>query len=136
MALTANRNTKEVYCNAECIHRVRPVAEGTAVYTGSIVAVNSSGYACPAADTEGLVVLGRCEDILPGNRVIIKSGVFVFNNSTASGQTLTAADINREVYVIDDETVGKTSSGNIVAGVLREIISPAEVVVEIGNQSI
>ena len=52
-------------------------------------------------------------------------------------EKLTAADINRTVYVIDDHTVGKTGGTNhIPAGVLREIDADSQVVVEIGNHVI
>ena len=52
-------------------------------------------------------------------------------------EKLTAADINKAVYVIDDHTVGKVGGTNhIRAGVLREIDADSQVIVEIGNQVI
>ena len=67
--------------------------------------------------------------------MIAKSGVFKFDNAAGEDEKLTAADINKAVYIIDDHTVGKVGGTNrIRAGVLREIDADSQVVIEIGNQ--
>ena len=135
-ALTSARDTKEVYCNALCIHRVKTLATGTSVYTGSICAVNSSGNAVPASDTAGLVVIGRAEAFVSDTKLIAKSGVFIYDNATST-EALTVADINKKVFVIDDHTVGKTGGTNkIPAGTMRDILPDGGIVVEIGNNSL
>jgi len=135
-ALSAARNTREVYCNASAIHRVKEVAASTTIYPGSICAVNASGKAVPASDTAGLIVIGRCEEVLTGGRIIAKSGVYVFDNG-ASTEALDATDINAKVYVVDDHTVGAVGGTNsIVAGVMRDILPDGGIVVEIGNQAL
>ena len=135
-ALQQDRNTKEIYCNAPAIHRIRSMGK-TQVYAGSICAVNSEGAAVPAADEAGLVVLGRCETYLSHGKIIAKSGVFIFDAATDGSEKLSDTDINHIVYVLDDHTVGKTGGTNhIPAGVLRDIVSSTEVAVEIGNLAI
>ena len=132
-ALNAPRNTREVYCNAATIHRVAAAAANTTVYPGSICALNSSGKVIPASDTASIIVIGRCEEVLADKRIVAKTGVFLFDNGTST-EALSAADINKKVYVIDDHTVGKVGGTNkIPAGVLRDILSSGELVVEIGT---
>lgn len=132
-ALTSERNTREVYCNALNLHRVKEIADSTSIYTGAIVAVNSSGKAVPASDAAGTVVLGRAEAFTANNKVITKSGVFIYDNG-AGDEALSAAQINKLVYVLDDHTVGKVGGTNkIPCGILRDVVSATEVIVEIGN---
>lgn len=133
-ALTAPRNTREVYCNAVAIHRVATPAASTTIYPGSICALNSSGKAVPASDTAGLVVIGRCEEVLSDGRIVAKSGVYVFDNGTST-EALAVSDINKKVYALDDQTVGKIGGTNkIVAGILRDVLASGELVIEIGTQ--
>lgn len=135
-ALQQDRNTKEIYCNVPAIHRVRSMGSEQ-VYAGSICAVNARGVAVPASDSAGLVVIGRCETYLSNGKIIAKSGAFVYDCSGNTNEALTEADLNHVVYILDDHTVGKNGGTNkIPAGVLRDIISPTEVVVEIGNLAI
>lgn len=131
-ALTGARNTREVYCNSLCIHRIKNKGSQD-VHLGGICAIDSSGNVVPASDTEGLVVIGRAEAVVPEGKIIVKSGVFIYNNGTST-EALGAGDINKKVYIVDDQTVGKIGgTKKIVAGVLRDIISTTEVAVEIGN---
>lgn len=130
-ALTASRDTKE---RAGSVINF-PVAASNKVYVGSLVALNSGGYAVPAADTAGLRVIGRCEGSPPGITgtipgsdvdnsggsngaltVDVKRGVFEFNNG-ASGEALGVGDVGKLCFALDDNTVGKAGGTNkIVAG--------------------
>lgn len=132
-ALTSERNTREVFCNALNLHRVKEIAEGSVIHPGAIVALNAAGKAVPASDTANLVVIGRADAFTVNGKIIVKSGMFIYDNA-ASGDALGNADINRLVYVVDDHTVGKNGGSNkIPCGILRDILSPSEVIVEIGN---
>ena len=113
-ALSNARNTTEILCHTQKLHRTRTVKDNTKIYTGSMVAINgSTNKAEPAADAAGLIVIGR------------------------EAEKLTHADINKTVYAIDDHTVGKAGGTNkIKAGILREIDADSQVIVEIGNQVI
>ncbi len=137
-ALSNARNTTEILCHTQKLHRTRTVKDDVKIYTGSIVAINgSTNKAEPASDAAGLIVIGRAEGFTADGRVIAKSGVFKFDNASAAAEKLTHADINKTVYVIDDHTVGKAGGTNkIKAGILREIDADSQVIVEIGNQVI
>lgn len=107
-ALSNARNTTEILCHTQKLHRTRTVKDNTKIYTGSMVAINgSTNKAEPAADAAGLIVIGRAEGFTADGRVIAKSGVFKFDNASAEAEKLTHADINKTVYAIDDHTVGK-----------------------------
>lgn len=115
--LTAERDTSERAI------RIRTLVAATPIFCGALVAVNSAGKAVPAADTAGLRVVGRAEHTVAANEVLrIASGGFRFENGS-SGAALAAADIGGPAVVIDDETVGKTSTNKIAAGIVGDVTS-------------
>lgn len=117
MALTKNRDTREI---AGALVRLT-VKTGATIYAGALVAVDSTGYAVPASDAAGLKVVGRAEhQAAAGQPVMVKRGVFLYNNKT--GDKVTAAHIGGYCYVADDETVQATANSNaIIAGVVRGV---------------
>ncbi len=117
-ALNKNRNT------AERIPAMRQFEAAAKLYTGALVALNSSGKAVPASDTAGLTVIGRAEMSAEiGQIVTVKSGCFRYGNS-ADAAKITAADIGGVCYVADDQTVGKTGGTNsIAAGIVYDVES-------------
>ena len=121
-ALTQARNTAELHVGALHYNFEREVASDNTVYAGGIVAQNSSGKAVPASDTANLVVLGRAEGTVgAGNNVLIRTGVFLFDNGTSS-EELTAADIGAAAFIVDDHTVGKIGGTNhIPAGIVIDV---------------
>ena len=134
MALTAGRNTVEIQDGKTLI---LPVKANTKIYEGSLVAVDSTGYAVPGKKVEGLLVAGRAEEFVDntgvGNGNGVKSvrvtrGVFKLNNDVTN--PITATDLLKDCYILDDETVTMLTVGTSVAGkVLR--LDNGEVVVEI-----
>ena len=121
-ALSQARNTAELHVGALHYNFERTVNDGGTVYAGGIAAQNSSGKAVPASDTAGLVVLGRAEATVgAGEKVLIRTGVFLFDNGTGS-EELTAADIGAAAYIVDDHTVGKVGGTNhIPAGIVIDV---------------
>jgi hypothetical protein len=121
-ALSQARNTAELHVGALHYNFEREVASDATVYAGGIVAQNSSGKAVPASDTANLVVLGRAEATVgAGEKVLIRTGVFLFDNGTSS-EELTTADIGAAAYIVDDHTVGKVGGTNhIPAGVVVDV---------------
>lgn len=87
-----------------------PVAASTVIYAGALTAVNSSGYAAPAADSSAQAFAGKADtraDNSAGSNGSAtvdghRSGVFEFNSSG-----MTQADLNQDAYVVDDNTVGR-----------------------------
>jgi hypothetical protein len=118
-ALSANRDTPEL----KPANLIWLTQGSNVIYAGSIVAVNSSGVAVPAADATGYDVVGRAE-VYQDNTgsgysstktINVRRGVFQWEN----GDSITDADIGSLVYVTDDQTVQKgASSYDIIAGVV------------------
>lgn len=105
-----------------------PVAAAKKIFAGTLVAVDASGNANPAANTAALRVVGRAEEDVDNSAgsagdlsVRVKRGVFEVNNSAT--YAVTAADRGKNVLVEDDNTVANTASQNIKAGVALEISS-------------
>lgn len=102
---------------------VQDVAASTTIEAGKMTARNSSGYAVEAADTAGLVVTGRAEEKVDnssganGDKTVEvrRNKAFKFKNSGTNA--VTVAEIGKDVFVEDDETVAKEPGINsIIAG--------------------
>ena len=78
--------------------------------------------------------MGRVEDVDTDNNVAeICSGVYLYENGE-DAEALAITDLNKVVYVVDDQTVGKVGGSNkIVAGILRDVLTDGTVAVEVGN---
>jgi hypothetical protein len=93
-----------------------PVKAATRINGGSIVATDTSGRAVPASADASLRVRGRAR-VAADNTAVgaadgdvtveIEAGCFFYTN----GDSITAADIGKMLYAIDDQTVAKSSSG-------------------------
>lgn len=113
-ALTASRTTPEIKG-----HRYNlPVAASVLIYAGALIVVNSSGYAKPGVTGTTLRAVGIAEGYVDNSSggngdvdVLVRPGIFGFKNS-AGGDEITAADIGATAYVVDDQTVAKTSDTN------------------------
>lgn len=110
-ALTQDRNTAK----REGDELVLPVAAAKKIYAGSLVARDSGGNATPGAVATTLVGAGRAEELADnsggsaGDKTVrVRKGVFRFANS-ASGDLITRAEIGTDCYIVDDQTVAKTS---------------------------
>lgn len=112
-ALAADRNTTY----REGLDLQIPVYQSVKIYAGSMVCVNSSGYAVPAANASGNkfvgVAMGQADNS-SGNsgdiNVIVRTeGVFEFA-ATSIGQ----ANLLSDMYVVDDQTFDETDPGHSV----------------------
>ena len=107
----------------------RPVAAGTVIFAGSLVALNAAGNAVPGSTATTLVADGRAEETVDnsaggiGDRtVLVRKGVFRFANS-ASTDLITRAEIGDDCWIVDDQTVAKTSGSSTrsVAGRIVDV---------------
>lgn len=122
--------------------RQYPVAASTTIYAGTMVALNSSGYAIPAADTAGLLVIGRAEEYVDNAAgsagdltVNCRKGVFRYANS-GSAAVDAVADVGKFAFVEDDQTVAETSTHSVKAGIVVDIDDDGVWVDMTGNRSI
>lgn len=113
MALSRERNTTSI---GDGLVREVGVKANVIIYNGGLV-VQDAGLAAPGRTAATLVALGKAEGTVDNTggadgakRVRIKRGVHGFKN--LSGDPVVAADVGKDCYVVDDETVAKTSGGN------------------------
>lgn len=129
-ALATERDTLEMGAHALVEQISVPLAATTKVYQGGIVCVNAAGYGTPGAATYGLKAVGRAEETVDNTgsagdlSVNVKRGCFKFANS-ATTDALTIADVGRDCYIVDDQTVARTNATGLrpVAGMVVQVDS-------------
>lgn len=124
-AATADRNTPR----RAGTNFAFPVKAATKIYAGTLVTLEA-GLAVPGKTAVGLVAVGIAEetvDNLAGANgavtVPVRRGdVWRFDNSAAADQ-ITLADVGKDAYIVDDQTVAKTSATDTrsVAGTIRDV---------------
>lgn len=106
-----------------------PMAASTKCFAGSIACINSSGYLTKGATSTSLKCVGimkeTADNSAGANAAItgkVKRGCFQFANS-ASTDLITLAEVGSDCYIVDDQTVAKTSgsSSRSVAGKVRDV---------------
>lgn len=123
-AATAAVNTKSR--NGETISL--GVYTNTIIYQGTIVCMNSSGYAIAGADASGNVVVGMATETVDNRTgatgagvsgiktIKVQRGVFGW---AQTGSAISDTSIGSLAYVFDSQTVTNASAGNsIIAGVI------------------
>lgn len=103
-----------------------PVAANTTIYQGTLVALDVTGQAVPAADAAGLRVVGvacqtydNSDGAAGATLATVRRGTFLFQNSVT--QPLTAADAGKIAVVEDDSTIAASATHRIAAGRFLEI---------------
>lgn len=112
-ALTTARNTPERagdVLSYPVRASVRPIQGGIAVLNG--------GFAAPGATATGLIAIGRFEETVDNTAgangavsVLVKRGTFRLGNSSA-GDLIAQADVGADCFLVNDQTVAKTSATN------------------------
>jgi len=133
-ALSADRNTKRKLSNELQSY---PMYADATIYAGSLVCLNSSGYAIAAADTAGNILVGIARETLANTAAagygtsgdisieVWRAGVFEL-----VGSGLAITDVGSAVYITDDQTVS-TTAANVYAGIIANIDSATSVWVDI-----
>lgn len=125
-ALTKDRITEKKALGIKAY----PVAASTKIYAGALVALNSGGFAVPAADTANLKVVGVADaqvDNTAGANgdLSVKVEASVIARFPAS--SITQAMVGQMMYVVDDNTFDDAVGTNgIKAGRLVDFISTTE----------
>lgn len=119
-ALTGPRNTQTMGAGGVPVKTFYPVLTGVTIYEGSIVVIDSSGYAKPGVTGTGLVCVGIALGTVVNSgasgsvSVEIQQGVSCVGN----GSTITKSSVGALCYVVDDQTVSTTASGKSIAGTI------------------
>ena len=115
-ALAASRSTPQMGTSTVPDTLSMPMKASSKVYAGGIV-VLSSGYAKAGATAASLIAVGVAEEDVDntsgGNgdlNVRVRQGVFKFVNSGAD--PVAQADVGADVYIVDDQTIAKTSNSS------------------------
>jgi len=97
------------------------VKAATTIYKGSLVNVDSTGYAVPAANAASVVFMGVAMEGGTAGQVIrvYRRGIFKF----AIPATATVADVGQRVYVADSATVTKTAGNGVYVGRIIQVDS-------------
>lgn len=130
-AISAARNTpkRNSLPAPECVSV--PVAASTKVYQGALVGINASGHAVAGTSVATSRVIGRARALADNSSglaaaisVEVEFGVFRFDNSATTG-AVTAADVGRPCFAVDDATVSRDSSNGArnVAGAVVDVDS-------------
>ena len=124
-ALAGDRNTPRAAGSLKSLQ----MAAAVLIYAGAIVCRNVTGYATKGAVATTLIGVGRANQRVDNSggaagdqRIEVEPGIFRFANS-AAGDLITIADIGKPCYVVDDQTVGKTSGTNTrsIAGFIHDV---------------
>lgn len=95
----------------EGLRSTAPVKGATTILQGALV-VTENGLAVPGKVAANLTILGVSEKTVKNTgadgaeKVPFRRGTFGFANHSADA--ITAGDINKTAYVVDDQTVAKT----------------------------
>lgn len=135
-ALTEDRRL-EKYAGDELSYKV---AGSTTIYANSLVCLNTSGYAVPAADTANFKFLGvASENVDNGagsdgdkNVRVWRKGVFELASSS-----MAITNIGDAVFVLDDQTVGTAAqaTNEVACGKIAGFKSATSVLVDIYMRS-
>lgn len=113
-ALAADRNTPY----RDGLYISVPVKAGAKIYAGSLV-VADGGYAKAAS----LVALGRAEHLADNAsgangdiQVQVRRGTFRWATTAAAAGKVTVAELGKDVYIADDQTVDKRDAATSKAG--------------------
>lgn len=137
-ALTASRNTKQLGPVKAVLDDLDlPQAATKIIYQGALVVLNASGYAEPGTQATAKIAAGVAE-LNPNTgsqdstgfsngdkRVRVRQGTFRFNNSAAGVDLIAVADVGKYCWIVDDQTVAKSSASaaRSKAGIIIDVDS-------------
>jgi len=133
-ALTKERDTPEIANGGRRVSL--PVKGGTTIYQGALVALEDD-FAVPAKKAAGLIAASRAEETASNLgadgavSVQVSRGIFVYANSAAAADKVSAAHLLQPCYIEDDQTVTAAAAGSSVAGLVIRV-DESGVAVEIG----
>lgn len=117
--------------------QVFEVKTATTIYKGGLVAVDATGYAVPAADAAGAVVVGvATETVVNAGASGAKLVEVLYDcpfRLVASSIAITRVGLN--AFVVDDQTVDETTTNSIIVGKVQRVISATEVIVHVNGLS-
>lgn len=137
-ATTIDRNTARKYVE-RIVAEDALLAAATTIPAGVLVATNAAGELINAADAAGSTVQGRAPKRMAnaGAAAKIKPAAYVeagvFKFGTTGANAITAADVGKNCFVLDNQTVVRTAGtvNGIVAGVVDSMDPDGDVWVKV-----
>lgn len=125
-ALSANRLTES---KSPGDTKLFPMAASTTIYAGSMVCLNSAGYAVPAAalaGNKGVIGVAVAKVVNSGSagdtNILVQEGLFKF-----AGATLAQSNVGSLMFAADDQTVDDAGLIDLpIAGPLVEYVGASE----------
>lgn len=108
-----------------------PVEAGVVIYAGALLVRNAAGNIAPGTAATDLVGVGRAAERVDngggaaGAEVVrYQGGIYRYANS-AGADEITAVDVGKTCFVVDDQTVAKTDGGaaRSPAGIVHQVDS-------------
>lgn len=113
MALSANMNRRQ----KERTTASYPVAASATIYKGSLVCVDTAGYARAGANTAGYQFVGIALDRVVCSATAGSSSVVVDRRPFLVAKTTSViGDVGQLVYLSDDATVATSTSNKVLVG--------------------
>ena len=128
-ALTDDRNTNRRYVE-RIVADDALVAANTTVWNGSMVCCDATGALRPGADVAGLTFVGVAQlrmvnpsGVAARVKPAARFAVGVHKFATTGANAITAADLQKQCFILDDQTVVRQAgTGNaILAGTVDSI---------------
>lgn len=123
VALTENRSTPQKAAG----DRAGVLGANQTIFQGAILMRNASGHLIEGATATGSFGVGRAEVAASSTTagvtsISFREGIFRYANS-AAGDLIATADIGTVCYIVDDQTVAKTSgtSTRSPAGIVEDV---------------
>lgn len=122
-ALAANKATKRMGVTPAVINYPPsvPVAATSHIFAGALVCASATGFATPGAVATTLTALGVAEEEADNSagadgaiKVRVRRGAHLFVNDGTN--PVTQADLFKNVYIVDDQTVSTLGTGRSIAG--------------------
>lgn len=132
-ALTKDRNT----VRKEGDYAAYQVKANAKIFAGSMVCIDSTGYAIPGSDTAGLKFVGISRgyaDNTGGFDGDLSVEVWRRGSFELAASGMTRGNVGDSVFIFDDQTVGlaATTTNDMPCGKVSEYNSAASVYVSIG----
>jgi hypothetical protein len=132
MAVTAGRDAKRSQGDVITV----PVEAGESIYSGTLVNVDTDGYAMPGADTLNHLFVGIAADTVTNSGADGAVDVAVYTEGTfelSFSGTATQAVLGDPAYVFDNNTVALIASitNDVLVGKIVEFIDASTVRVKI-----
>jgi len=129
-ALTTDRNTQRKG-EGRIVAEDAQLGANKTIFDGAMVAQNA-GNLEPASDSAGVVTLGVARQKMANAtgapakvspKASVHAGATFKFDTVAGGNAITAADIGKQCFVVDDHTVARTggTANGIVAGIVDSI---------------